>query len=142
MEWMPGVAAALDATGVKHETHTFVVYHGEVNEDSDGPVEVCMAFEGEIAAPEGLEVRIVPAHTEAYSTISKTQMEFPRILEVYDALQSYAKSHEMETIAAPREVYFVDINAVGPDDPFVDIAWPVAPARELVATQTVWRTDE
>jgi hypothetical protein len=28
--------------------------------------------------------------------------------------------------APPRVVYFVDINVVGPDDPFVDIAWPMA----------------
>jgi DNA-binding transcriptional MerR regulator len=137
MEWMPGVAAALDATGVKHATHTFVVYYGEVNQDSDGPVEVCMAFEGEIVAPEGTQVRIEPAHTEAYATISKRQIEFPRILEAYDAVHDYAETHDLEVTAPPREVYFVDINAVGLDDPFVDIAWPVAPTRALVATQTV-----
>ena len=137
MEWMPGVAAALDATGVKHATHTFVVYYGEVNQDSDGPVEVCMAFEGEIVAPEGTQLRIEPAHTEAYATISKRQIEFPRILEAYDAVHDYAETHDLEVTAPPREVYFVDINAVGPDDPFVDIAWLIAPTRALVATQTV-----
>lgn len=35
----------------------------------------------------------------------------------------------METTALPREVYFVDVNAVGLNEPFVDIAWPVAPSR-------------
>ena len=72
----------------------------------------------------GGEVRIEPAHLEAYATISKAQCEFPRILEAYDAVETYVKGHGMDPAGSPREVYFVDFNAVGPDDPFVDIAWP------------------
>jgi DNA-binding transcriptional MerR regulator len=126
MKWMSGVAEVLDAAGVKHQTHTFVVYHGQVSEDSDGPVEVCMAFEGTVSPPDGLQVRIEPARQELYATISKAQCEFPRILEAYDAVQRYGIAHGMEMTTPPREVYFVDVNAVGPDDPFVDIAWPMA----------------
>ena len=126
MKWMPGVAVVLDAAGVKHQTHTFVVFHGQVSEDSDGPVEVCMAFEGTVSPPDGLQVRTEPAHQELYATITRP-VEFPRILEAYDAVQRYGSAHGMEMTAPPREVYFVDVNAVGPDDPFVDIAWPMAP---------------
>jgi DNA-binding transcriptional MerR regulator len=131
MEWMPGVANVLDSAGVRHNTHSFVIYHGEVNQDSDGPVEVCMAFEGEVQAPAGTGVRTEPAHTEAYTTITRAQCEFPRILEAYDAVETYVKTHGMDPSGSPREVYFVDINAIGPDDPFVDIAWPAvaAPTR-------------
>jgi len=128
MSSMPSVAAALDATGVSHDTHAFVVYHGAVTEDSDGPVEVCMAFQGTVSAPAGMQVHTEAAHEDAYTTISKAQCEFPRILEAYDAVQAFVTRQGRETIAPPRDVYFVDINAVGPDDPFVDIAWPMAPA--------------
>jgi DNA-binding transcriptional MerR regulator len=131
MKWMSGVAEVLDAAGVKHQTRTFVVFHGQVSEDSDGPVEVCMAFEGTVRPPDGLQVRTEPAHQELYATISKSQFEFPRILEAYDAVQGYGAAHGMEMTAPPREVYFVDINAVGPDDPFVDIAWPMAPVAAV-----------
>ena len=132
---MPGIAAALDKTGVKHQTHTFVIYDGLVNEDSDGPVEICMAFEGTITAPDGLHVRIEPAHTEAYTTITKAQCEFPRILEAYDAVSNHIVANGLEFGGSPREVYFVDVNAVGPNDPFVDIAFPVAPVPQLVTSQ-------
>ena len=86
---MPGVAAALDATGVSHDTHAFVVHHGAVTEDSDGPVEVCMTFQGTISAPAGMQVHTEAAHEDAYTTISKAQCEFPRILEAYDAVQAF-----------------------------------------------------
>lgn len=128
-EWMPGLAAILDKAGVRHAIYAFVVYHGWVNEDSDGPVEVCMAFDGEIEAPDGTSVRIEPAHREAYTTITKDQCQFARILEAYDAVLSFVGEHG-EGAGSPREVYFVDIDAVGPDDPFCDIAWPMVPAAQ------------
>jgi len=134
MEWMTGVAVVLDRTGVKHSTHSFVIYHGIVNEDSDGPVEVCMAFEGDMEAPDGLEVRTEQAHNEAYTTISKEQGQFPRILEAYDAVHEYLEGCGVDpAAAAPREVYFVDVNAVGPDDPFCDVAWPMTPVAAAAA---------
>jgi hypothetical protein len=128
MASIPGVAVALDATGVSHDTHPFVVYHVAVTEDSDGPIEVCMAFQGTIGTPAGMQVRTEAAYEETYTTISKAQCEFPRILEAHVAVEAFVTQQGRETIAPPREVYFVDINAVGPDDPFVDIAWPTAPA--------------
>ena len=128
MEWMPGLAAILDRAGVKHAINTFVIYHGEVNEDSDGPVEVCMDFEGTIAIPEGLQVRVEPAHEEAYATITKAQCRFPEILQAYDAVAGAINERGWEMAGSPREVYFVDIDAVGDDDPFVDIAWPMTRA--------------
>jgi effector-binding domain-containing protein len=133
MEAMPGVAVALDKTGVHHATRTFVIYHGAVNADSDGPVEVCMAFDGTIQAPDGFAVRTEPAHEEAYVTISKRQMEFPKILDAYDAVSGYVNEHG-EMAGAPREVYFVDVNAVGPDDPFADVAKPMTAVRQPAAS--------
>jgi DNA-binding transcriptional MerR regulator len=131
MEWTPGVAAVLDSAGVRHSIHSFVVYDGMVSEDSDGPVSVSMAFEGDIEVPAGMQAHVEPAHLEAYTTISKEQCQFPRILEAYDAVMAYVSDHG-EASGSPREVYFVDIDAVGPDDPFCDIALPMTPAAQLV----------
>jgi effector-binding domain-containing protein len=133
MEAMPGVAVALDKTGVHHATRTFVIYHGAVNADSDGPVEVCMAFDGTIQAPDGFAVRTEPAHEEAYVTISERQMEFPKFLDAYDTVSGYVNEHG-ELAGAPREVYFVDVNAVGPDDPFADAAKPMTAVRQPAAS--------
>lgn len=139
-EWMPGLATILDRAGVRHAIHTFVIYHGEVSDASDGPVEICMAFEGTIDGPEGLTVRTEPAHEEAYATISKAQCRYPDIMEAYDAVASAMEGHGWEMAGSPREVYFVDIDAIGDDDPFVDIAWPMTRVPEgAAASEAVGR---
>ncbi len=104
----------------------FIIYHGEVNEESDGPVEVCVPIAaGHQAAADG-PTRVEPAHREAFTRIRKAQVEFPQILDAYDAVEQWAAKHKREVTAAPREVYFTDFMNAGPDDAVCDIAFPVA----------------
>ena len=126
--WLPAamdrlVASAADRGGASGPA--FVVYHGEVSEDSDGPVEVCVPVatsEGAADAP----VRTEPAHREAYTTITKAQVAYPQILSAYDAVAAWVQA-EMRTITgSPREVYFADFDAAAPTDEVCDIAFPVA----------------
>lgn len=104
---------------------SFVVYHGGVNEDSDGPVEVCVPFEGNVEARGDVRVRVEPAHTEVYTTLTKEQTEFPGILGAYDAVHAHTERHALRRLAPPREVYFVSASEIGDDEPFCDVAWPV-----------------
>ena len=106
---------------------SLVIYHGEVNEDGDGPVEVCVP----VSPPAGADtahvaLREEPAHQEAYTRISKAQVRFPQILMAYDAVSGWLTAHGHASTAAPREVYFADWSAVGPDDEVCDIAFPYA----------------
>lgn len=64
----------------------FVVDHGEVNEDSDGPVEVCVPVGGEHEASNDASTRREPGHKEAYVRITKAHVEYPQILSAYDAV--------------------------------------------------------
>ncbi|MGI8486564.1 MAG: MerR family transcriptional regulator [Thermomicrobiales bacterium] len=103
----------------------FIIYHGEVSEESDGPVEVCIpihpAHEGEFDAP----TRIEPAHREAYARITKSLVEYPQILTAYDAVEQWIPKNGKAISGAPREVYFADFMNAGPDDEVVDIAFPI-----------------
>jgi DNA-binding transcriptional MerR regulator len=103
----------------------FVVYHGEVSEDSDGPVEVCVP----VAANGSSDVamRVEPAHREAYTRITKAQVGYPQILSAYDAVTAWIRSQAL-TIenCAPREIYFADWDSAGPDDEVCDVAFPLA----------------
>ena len=103
----------------------FVVYHGEVSEDSDGPVEVCVPVaengSGEVAT------RVEPAHREAYTRITKAQVGYPQILSAYDAVGAWIRSRGLTLEnCAPREVYFADWDAAGPDDEVCDVAYPLS----------------
>ncbi|HEX6789575.1 MAG TPA: MerR family transcriptional regulator [Gaiellaceae bacterium] len=100
----------------------FVVYHGEVNHDSDGPVEVCVPVSRDV---DGRATRVEPAHREAYVRLRKAQVEFPQILSAYDAVAGWVKTNGKAIACPPREVYFNDFVAAGPEDEVCDVAFPV-----------------
>jgi len=124
-EWLPEAIGRLVQTADEHggvAAPVFVVYHGEVNEDSDGPVEVCVPVGVEVP---GHATRDEPAHREAYTRITKAQVEFPQILSAYEAVDSWIRSERRTMSGSPREVYFADWHAAGPTDDVCDIAFPV-----------------
>jgi DNA-binding transcriptional MerR regulator len=127
MKAMGDLPTALEGTPARTNSHCFVIFHGEVSEDSDGPVEVCLPFEGDLQAPDGMAIRIEPAHQEAFTTITLEQCRYPAILEAYDAVHGFIKKEDLEPTGSPREVYFVEHTKVGANDPFCDVAWPAAP---------------
>ena len=103
-----------------------VVYHGEVTEDSDGPVEACTPVDPARAAELGSPTRIEPAHREAYVTITKAQVRYPDILAAYDAVESWIGRNGHTIIGSPREVYFAEFETADADDPVIDIAFVIA----------------
>jgi DNA-binding transcriptional MerR regulator len=104
----------------------FIVYHGDVSEDSDGPVEVCSPVTDAVAADLAVPYRTEPAHREAYARISKAQVRFPDILSAYDAVESWAAEHGEQVTGAPREVYFADLMGADDSDEVCDVAYPIA----------------
>jgi DNA-binding transcriptional MerR regulator len=91
----------------------FVVYHGEVNEDADGPVEVALPTnEGdhELAATE-----------VAYTIAEGDDMKFPAIIGAYDAVAAWAKEHGRELNGAPLEINHVDDGVCR-----IEVAWPIS----------------
>lgn len=118
--------AHLEAGGAPVGGAPFVVYHGEVTEDSDGPVEACVPFLGALEPAGTLGIRLEPAHTEAYTRIPKRQVRFPEIMRAYDAVSEWLQHRGERLTLSPREVYFADMAAAGDDDPVADIAFPYA----------------
>jgi DNA-binding transcriptional MerR regulator len=102
-----------------------VIYHGEVNEDSDGPVEVCIPVSPTPEQAAQAATRIEPAHREAYTRITKSQVAFPQILSAYEAVEQWIGANNQACSAAPREIYFADFMSAGPDDEVCDIAFPL-----------------
>jgi DNA-binding transcriptional MerR regulator len=118
------VAAAQDRGGVA--SFPFVVYYGEVNEDSDGPVEACVPIAHDAgAATTTHAMRVEPAHREAYVRLRKAQVAFPQILSAYDGVARWAAVKDVEITGAPREIYFADFRSAGSSDDVCDVAFPV-----------------
>ena len=103
----------------------FIIFHGEVNEESDGPVEVCIPVDPARKDDFNLPTRVEPAHREAYTRITKSMVEFPQILTAYDAVEKWIADNGRTIAESPREVFFTDFLAAGPDDEVCDISFPI-----------------
>jgi DNA-binding transcriptional MerR regulator len=95
--------------------HAFTLYHGEVNDEDDGPVEVCVpTAEGD---------KRLPAGEVAFTFAAGDQCKFPEIIGAYDAVAHWAKQHGRELDGSPREIYRSD-PAQG-EEPRMEIAFPL-----------------
>jgi DNA-binding transcriptional MerR regulator len=108
----------------------FVVYHGEINEDSDGPAEACLPIDPARAAA-STAMRCEPAHREAYVRLRKAQVEFPQILSAYDELMAWVVARGLTIAGCPREVYFTDFRTAGSTEEVCDVAVPIHGTPEI-----------
>jgi DNA-binding transcriptional MerR regulator len=89
----------------------FAVYHGQVNEQDDGPVEV--------GVPRADGNRELAGGEVAYTTIAGEQCDFPEILGAYDAVSRWVRENDRELACPPREVYLSAL-----DEPLrMEIVW-------------------
>lgn len=103
-----------------------LIFHGIVDQESDGPLEAVIGCPDDVQATDLIGIRTEPAHDEAYTTITKTQWEFPAILAAYDAVAcSPAAKDRPGSRLSCREVYLADPSAIGDSDPICDIAFPL-----------------
>ena len=98
----------------------FAIFHGAVDEDGDGPVELCVPIHSG-QNPDHAR-RTEPAHREVYIRVTRARYEFPQILSVYDALESWLLATGTAMTAAPREV----LVGLGASDPVCDVAYPIS----------------
>lgn len=125
-DWIDGALtrerAALASVGGP-SGHPAIIFHGEVNEDSDGPVEAVTPF-----TPNGtvdVATRLDPERREAFVTITKAQLAFPDVLVAYDAVEAWIAQNARQ-VGSPREIYFTDVASAADDDLVCEIAFPIA----------------
>src|SRR5436190_12346824 len=91
----------------------FTIFHGAVNEQEDGPVEVCVPREDGDTE--------LPAVEVAYTVAEGKQTDFPEILGAYDAVARWAQENGRALAGPARELYLS-----GPgEESRMEIAWPL-----------------
>lgn len=120
------VACASRCGGVAGQR--FVIFHGLVSADSDGPVEVCVPVSHLPDDPAALAWRVEPAHHEAFIQVTRVQFEVPAILSVYDQLARWVSVAGRKQTGPPREVYTPGAEPLfaAPDAHICDVAIPCA----------------
>lgn len=108
----------LQGTGATHGEEHWVLYHGVVTPDGDGPIEVCVPFEGTAAPAREIVLRVEPARREAVVELTAAQCRYPPILHAYAAVEQWVGDHGQPD-GPPREIY--------------PVAWDDRPGAEPVA---------
>ncbi len=98
----------------------FGIYHGPINHDDDGPLEVCIPVEGQTAKVENVASRELSSGQVAYVMLYGEQCRFPAILAGYDAVFDWIRQHGYEVADSPREIWH---SQFGEDD-CMEVALP------------------
>jgi DNA-binding transcriptional MerR regulator len=108
----------------------FLVFYGEVSEDSDGPVELCRpvgtATPAAAAAGDAdIQLRVEPAHEEAYLRLSREETAWPAMLPFWDALEAWVRDHGRKAMAPVRQVLIADRRGAGDETLVCDLSVPL-----------------
>jgi len=110
----------------------YVVYHAEVSEDSDGPVEVVRPtarHADAVAAAATLgdvQAWVEPGHDELYVRLTAAQVRGTEVLDALDTLRRSVDESGRRPLGPPRQVMIADWRSAAPDDPACDLAVPLA----------------
>lgn len=90
-------------------TAPFVIYHGELSEDSDGPVECCWPVPaekaGELAAQfPDLSLRTEPAHEEAFVDVGQAALGETNLEPVLAGLVAWISARERQPSGGLRQI--------------------------------------
>jgi len=104
----------------------FVIYHGEVSQDSDGPVELCWPVPGEQAAQlaagfPDLTLRTEPAHQEAFAHPGQAGPGPAQLALVFEGLGAWAAAQQRQPAGGLRQIMLFS-----PGQGRTDIEWALA----------------
>lgn len=102
-----------------------VMFYGQVDLDSDGPVDVCLPVATQSKAEDPDVIRTESPHLQAYTTLQEHQLVFPQILQVYQWMRRWIQTHDYEISGLPRELYLADFAAAKSNDAVCEIAYPI-----------------
>jgi DNA-binding transcriptional MerR regulator len=106
----------------------FLVFYGEVSDDSDGPMELCRpvaSFSAADPVAADVQVRVEPAHDEVYIRVALKDMGWPALMPAADALEAWIRGQGREPAGALRQVLIADQRTAAPDTPVCDLSVPL-----------------
>jgi DNA-binding transcriptional MerR regulator len=95
------------------------IYHGEINNEDDGPIEVCLPVEGAFRAEGDVQIRELPGGRAAVVEVRDEYACFPKILEGYDAGYDWIVKNGYRHVESPREIWIGSPESTGP----FEIVW-------------------
>jgi DNA-binding transcriptional MerR regulator len=97
----------------------FGIYHGTINEQDDGPIEICVPVSGQVKTQGNIVAKQLEGGNAACVTMLGKQCSFPEILGGYDAAADWIQKNGYEMAESPREVWY----APPGEDEKIEIVW-------------------
>jgi DNA-binding transcriptional MerR regulator len=97
----------------------FGIFHGSINEQEDGPIEICIPADGSLKSEGDAQVKQLAGGEAACVMTIGAQTDFPAILEAYDAAADWIQKNGYQMAERPHEVWHS-----GPgEEPKMEIVW-------------------
>ena len=97
----------------------FGIFHGAINEQEDGPIEICIPVKGNLKSEGDAQVKQLTGGNAACVTMLGAQCDFPAILGAYDAAADWIQKNGYQMAEPPREIWHS-----GPgEDAKMEIVW-------------------
>ena len=97
----------------------FGIYHGPINKEEDGPIEICLPVRGSAHGEGEISFKQLFGGNAASVTLFGEQCDFPAILKGYDAIAEWIDENGYRKSGAPREIWHTK---PGPDMK-MEIVW-------------------
>jgi DNA-binding transcriptional MerR regulator len=112
--------ALVEAQGGSVAGAPFGIFHGPINHEEDGPIQICVPVQRPLAAADGISPEELPAGKVACVMMVGPDCDFPAILTGYDTAIDWIRKNGYEPTGAPREIWH---SQPGEEDR-MEIAWP------------------
>ena len=109
----------LNEQKVKAAAPPFGIFHGVINEQEDGPIEICLPVNGYVQGKGDVQRKQLEGGDAACVMTVGAQTDFPAILSAYDAAADWISKNGHEMAESPREVW----HSMPRENPRMEIVW-------------------
>ena len=100
-----GMYALLKEQKVEASASPFGIFHGAINEQENGPIEICLPVNGQVKGKGDVQVKQLQGGEAACVMTVGAQTDFPAILGAYDAAADWIQKNGYAMAEPPREVW-------------------------------------
>ena len=83
----------------------FGIFHGAINEQEDGPLEICMPVDAQVKGQGDIQVKQLQGGEAACVMTVGAETDFPNILGAYDAAADWINKNGYSMAEPPREIW-------------------------------------
>ena len=112
----------LGQEGVSVSGPPLIVYHGVIDEETGGDIEICVPIDSEISGESDVYGRELEGGTMA-TTVHSGRYE--EIAPAYHTLTGWISEHGYEIAGPPREIYLNDPQTTSPGDLLTRVEFPI-----------------